>query len=445
MWAMNIVFFSAVLQLGLLLPMVEIFHRVTFAGIALNALALPVMTVLLAVAVPTVVLSAALPSLALWAGKLAAPVLGALFFLTELPNMPAWLSYRVPDPPAWVAWGFALSMVVAAWALGQTTDLKAFATNGRWRLSGFAACAIAGAVFATLLCIHPFEPRLRRGILEVTALDCGGGDALLVVLPDRTTMLFGACGGRGGLNRGVAGRRRWDLGENVVSPYLWSRGLKSIDVLVLADAHADHMAGLSAVIENFHVGDFWQGEVTPTPAYEDLTQTLRQRGVRVRRVTAGEVGVHGSSSVQILWPPPSTLWSRNGSPDDADAVVARITGGESATALLPGDISSEAERKIVGSGTVLASRLLKVAHQGAKSYSSSEFLAKVSPEVALVSGQGSGSRSLPNPETLARLRSVGARVFRPDVDGTVMVEMAGSSFLVHAYGGSVWSNSCRRE
>ena len=414
LWTANIVLFSVVLQLGLIFPMVEIFHRVAFAGVALNALAIPVMTVLLAVALPTMVLAATVPFLALWCGRLVTPAVGALFFLAQLPHLPTWLSYRVPDPPIWVAWGSALSMVAAALVLGRSRK-------------AFGACVTAAAVFAVLLCHAPFASRLPRGVLEVTALDCGGGEALLVVLRDQTTMLFGACGGRSRLNPGVAGTRRWDPGENIVSPYLWWRGLRSIDVLALADAHGDHLAGLSTVAENFHVGEFWHGEVVPNPSYEELTQSLQRRGVRIRQVAAGDVVFHGSTSVQILWPPAKPSWSRNASPDDA--VVVRIVDGEG-TVLVPGDISSAVERQLVNSIAQLAGRVLKVTHQGAKSYSSPEFLARVSPQVAVVTGESS---SLPNPETLARLRSVGARVLRPEMDGAVTVEIKGSALTVHTY------------
>ena len=415
LWTANIVLFSVVLQLGLLLPMVEIFHRVTFAGIALNALAIPVMTVLLAVALPTMVLAVIVPFLGLWASKLVALAAGGLFFLARLPHLPAWLSYRAPDPPLWVAWGSALSIVAAACVLGWS----------RW---AFGACLTAAAVFSVLLCHHPFASRLPRGVLEVTALDCGGGEALLVVLPDQSTILFGACGGRSRPNRGATGRRRWDPGENIVSPYLWWRGLGSIDVLVLADTHADHLAGLSTLAENFRVGEFWHGEVLPTPPYEELKQSLRRRGVRVRQVAAGDAVVRGSTRVQILWPSAHSQWARDPSPDDA--VVVRIVDGNS-TVLVPGDISSPVERQLVNSRAQLAGQVLKVAHQGAKSYSSPEFLARVSPEVAIVTGEGS---SLPNPETLARLRAVGARILRPDIDGAVTVEMKGSVLTVHTYG-----------
>ena len=148
-------------------------------------------------------------------------------------------------------------------------------------------------------------------------------------------------------------------------------------------------------------------------------------------MAAGDIVARGLTSVQILWPPAARPWSRGAEPD---AVVARIADGER-TVLLPGDISSQVERQLVNSRTLLAGLVLKVAHQGAKSYSSPEFLARVSPQVALVSGEGSGSRSLPNPETLTRLRGVGARVFRPELDGAVTVEMKASSLSVRTYVG----------
>ena len=77
MWVANILLFSAVLQLGLLLPMVETFHRVTLAGVGLNALAIPIMTVLLALALPTNLLSVASPAAAAWPAKVLSVVMAA--------------------------------------------------------------------------------------------------------------------------------------------------------------------------------------------------------------------------------------------------------------------------------------------------------------------------------------------------------------------------------
>lgn len=420
-WAANMLLFSAVLQLGLLLPMAETFHRVTYAGIGLNALAIPLMTALLALAVPTVVLSATLPALAVWPGKALALIMSGLFTLTDLPGLPAWLSYRVPEPPAWVSWGFAVTLVVAAWALGRHR-----------RVLWVSLAALSG--LAILISLHPFSPRLPRGALEVTMLDCGGGDALFVVLPDRTTMLVDAGGIRPSSGSGGAfPGRRWDPGEDIVSPYLWSRGVGRLDVVALSHAHQDHLGGLAAVVRNFRVGEFWHGANPPTPAYQALLGDVQRRGIPMRQLVAGDRLPLGKTDVEVLWPPAGRALSPG--PSNDDSVVMRISSAEGSV-LLPGDISDKVERELVSRGVPLDARLLKVAHHGARTSSSAEFLSQVSPSIALVAAEGRSPPNLPSPEVLDRLRTAGARTYRTSTAGAVTVTMKSSLLTVRAYGGS---------
>jgi len=420
LWAANMLLFSAVLQLGLLLPMAETFHRVTYAGIGLNALAIPLMTILLALAVPTVVLSATLPALAVWPGKALALIMSGLFTLTDLPGLPAWLSYRVPEPPAWVSWGFAMAIVVAAWALGR---------HRRVLWVSLAALSI----WAILISVHPFSPRLPRGALEVTMLDCGG-EALFVVLPDQTTMLVDAGGVRPSSDSGGAfPGRRWEPGEDIVSPYLWSRGVGRLDVVALSHAHQDHLGGLAAVVRNFRVGEFWHGANASTPAYQALLGDVQRRGIPMRQLVAGDRLPLGKTDVEVLWPPAGRALSP--SPSNDDSVVIRISSAEGSV-LLPGDISDKVERELVSRGVPLDARLLKVAHHGARTSSSAEFLSHVSPSIALVSAEGGSPLNLPSPEVLDRLRTAGARTYRTNTAGAVTVTMKSSLLTVRAYGGS---------
>jgi len=448
-WTANMLLFSAVLQLGLLLPMAETFHRVTYAGIGLNALAIPVMTLVLAFALPTTLLGARLHALAVWPAKALALVMKGLFALTDFPNLPHWLSYRVPSPPEWVAWGFALSIVAAAWALGR--QRRVF-----WGSLG------ASGAFAILISLHPFRPHLLAGALEVTALDCGGGDGVFVVLPDGTTMLVGACG-RSGSARAGFGKRRWDPGEEIVSPYLWRRGVKKLDVLVLAGSNGTHLDGTAAVLENFSVGELWQGAAPrgtgerptayrtgrandsaaeSTPPYEALLAKVRERRIPVRELTAGDVFPLGGASVRVLWPAaslPAANAADGSSPRtrsrrsrDDDSLVLRISIASSSV-LLPGDIDERVEQELVRSPIPLASEALKVARHGARTSSGSAFLARVSPRIAILSAESGSPRSSPSPETLERIRAAGARIFRTDTDGAVTVEMRGASLSVHTF------------
>lgn len=422
LWIANMLLFSAVLQLGLLLPMAETFHRVTYAGIGLNALAIPVMTLLLGLAFPTILLSALVPAAASWVVKALSLVMTILFALTDLPHLPQWLSYRVPEPPPWVAWGFALSVIAAAWALDKHRSIF-------W--TGLASLGL----FAVLVSLYPFAPRLPRGELEVTSLDCGGGDAVFLVLPNQTTMLVNACGKGGRSAReGAFQGRRWDPGEEIVSPYLWSRGIKKLDFLVATDAVENRLSGLEAVVRNFRVSQFWHGANSPTPGIEALLNVMRERGVAGRKVGAGDRIAHGGNSIEILWPPalPSAGQTATLQSSNLNSVALRISSGESSV-ILPGDIGDKVEDELAREEVRVNSQVLLVGLHGAKSSLTPEFLARVSPQIAVVSVGRGGPGSQPSPETLNRLLSAGAQVFRTDLDGAVRVELRGASPAVRSY------------
>jgi competence protein ComEC len=423
-WVANILIFSAVLQLGLLLPMVETFHRVTFAGVGLNALAIPVMTVLLALALPINLLSVVSAAVAAWPAKVLSLVMALLFDMTHLPALATWLSYRIPAPPLWVAWEFCAAFVVAGLTL-------CYARRGAGVV--LAVCA----VFVVMVAVHPFAPRLPHGALQLTALDCGQGDALFLVLPDGTTMLVDAGGSRTrGAREGGFQGRRWDSGEDIVSPYLWSLGLKKIDVVVLTHARPDQLGGLYAVLANFRVGEFWHAPESETPEFAALLDTVAEREIPTRTLMAGDTLSFGDASVRVLWPAPdcdyvapsfSPASARAGlktgsasvSHRDDNSLVLRISAG-GMNFLLPGDVNSNAEKRILASGEPLESQVLQMGHR--KSSTSREFLARVVPQVAIVSPAAGGKGDSPNPEMMGALETGGARIFRTDTEGATSVE-----------------------
>ncbi len=429
-WTANLLLFSAILQVGLVLPMATMFHRVALAGIGLNALAIPLMTLLLAFAVPTVLLGAVIPALAVWPAKALAVVMAGLFALTQLPHLPPWLSFRVPNPPLWVSCSFVLFILAAALALGrrrsdidkngklqQATESSLHAWTLRLSLAGLG-------VMTVLVATHPFPPRLPGGMLEVTALDCGQGESLFVVLPDRTTMLVDGSGSRQrGSSEGALQGRLWDPGGDIVSPYLWSRGIKKLDIVVLSVPREDHLGGLPAVARNFRIGEFWHARNGSSQAYWELLETLRASRVPERTLAAGDELERGAATVQVLWPERSSQPAASVSNDDSLVLRVSYAGG---SVLLTGDITAKAERELLASRQGLSSLVLKVAHHGSNSSSGREFLAQVNPRVALISGSSFASGNPPGADTpAARLRDQGVRVFRSDVDGATTVEMGG--------------------
>lgn len=362
-WIVDLVIFSAILQLGLLLPMAEIFHRVTLAGIGLNALAVPLMTVLLAVAVPLVLLGLVAPALAALPAKLMSLIMTGLFGLTELGHMPRWLSFRVPTPPLWAAAGFALAVIAAGFVLGRSRKL-------------LGAAGVSAAVFGLFIALYPFHPKIPQGLLEVTELDCGGGEGLLIVLPDQTTVLVGSGGGS---RRWLGGSdplrgRRWDPGENIISPYLWSRGIKTIDVLILPDVAGDHLSGVPSLLKNFHIKEFWS--FSPGPERPELSSLLSARGIIARQLRGGDIIRVGSAQFEVLWPPSASEFE----PSRASGASAllRISDPQGSV-LLAADLTRAAQKLALRADAPMRSAVLQASPEELQP----QFLSRAQPAVVL--------------------------------------------------------------
>jgi competence protein ComEC len=411
-WILDLLIFSVVLQFGLLLPMAEIFHRVTLAGIGLNVFAIPCMTILLAIALPTIILNVFSLTLAVLPGRILAAVLNGLFYLTELRNIPHWLSYRVATPPPWVAWGFALSLILAGCALPFGRHLS---------LSG----GTAALLFSGMICLQPFAPRIPAGAFEITALDCGGGEALFIVLPDRSTMLIGACGRS---RRRAAGgdpvlARRWDPGENIIAPYLWSRRVETIDVLLVPDDSGDHLSGVASLIRSFRVKEFWCGMLPPP----SLLGLLHQRGVLFRVLSPGEIVSRDGDSVDVLWPSKqdsSQPRTRGNAP-----FLIRISEPQGSL-LLDGGLTASDRGEFLDSTLAVPSDVLQLSDSRELQAAMEALAVKVHPRIVLV---GSEASFKSQKVALRGFLERGIRVFNLATDGAVTVEMRGDLPAVHCY------------
>ena len=111
--------------------------------------------------------------------------------------------------------------------------------------------AVALLPLVAAMVLWPEPAVTSPGVLEVTAIDVGQGDSLLVVSPEGRTMLVDAGGPVGGPSEAAAVTSGFDVGEEVVAPYLWSRRIRRLDVVALSHAHSDHMGGMPAVMRDF--------------------------------------------------------------------------------------------------------------------------------------------------------------------------------------------------
>ncbi len=261
------------------------------------------------------------------------------------------------------------------------------------------------------------------GALEVTVLDVGEGDSILIRAPGEGPLLVD-----GGLRT-----RYSDVGRFVVLPYLKSAGVPRLSGLLLTHAHNDHVGGVGSVIRGVSVERAYDAGFPHTSwSYRFYLQCLEERRVPLDYVREGDTIPVGDARLHILYPRQSDLDRVRENPRlglNMVSVVARLVYGR-ISILLAGDAEQPTERALLERAHRLASSVLKVGHHGAATSSSTLFLRSVSAEVAIIS-VGAGNRfGHPHPEALGRLSAAGCRIYRTDVHGAVVVTSDGRTYRV---------------
>jgi competence protein ComEC len=327
---------------------------------------------------------------------------GALLVVRAVAHFSAAATWSALPVPAPTPWHWAVLAVGIAAALVRARGTRA----NVWLLA--LAIALVGIEAGAWRSGEP------RGVLRVTLTDVGQGDALLVDLPDGTLMLIDGGGFVGSpVDPGVTLRA-----------VLRARRRSRVDIAVLSHPHPDHFLGLSTVLEHVEVGELWdsgQGEREGAhPVYRDMLQSLRRRGVPIRRPAelCEAPRSHGGARLELLGPCPEIVPGR---PANDNSMVLRISFGRH-VALLTGDAEREQESELVEryGEQGLRADLLKVGHHGSRTSSTTPFLRAVRPSVAIISCGVRNRFGHPHPQAMQRLQAVGATVLRADNLGSIV-------------------------
>jgi competence protein ComEC len=391
----DVLVIAALMQVALALPMAYYFHRATVVGLPANI----VVVTLAAVLMPAAIAALLLAEIWMPLGWIPAVITQwALHGITGSVRTLGGLrvaEFRIADPtlPAALAAAAALAYAILV------------ARRNRWLVASGLAGLLATALW---IAAAPTAPQHQVGALEITVLDVGQGDSILVVSPQGRTLLVDGGGSLGGQ------AAEFDVGEAVVSPYLWSRGLTRLDAVALTHAHSDHIGGLAAVLRNFRPRELWMGTNPTTPALAALLDEAARQKIKVVRYAAGDRFDFGGAQVEVLAPPRD--WQTTARPRNNDSLALRLSLGAT-SAVLAGDAEQRIERFIATEHP--QADLLKIAHHGSATSTTPELLAAVHPHFGVISVGFRSSFGHPRPEVLARLQAAQVSTYRTDTQGAV--------------------------
>ncbi|MDP2668598.1 MAG: MBL fold metallo-hydrolase [bacterium] len=244
--------------------------------------------------------------------------------------------------------------------------------------------------------------------LAVYFFDVGQGDAEFISAKDGTQILID-----GGPNTKVLS----ELGR--VMPYYDN----SIDVIILTHQHADHITGLIDVLRRYKVGMVIEnGAGYNTAEYAEFERVIAEKNIRKIIIDRPEELIFYKGAVlKFLYPERS--YEGEILKNVHDATVISELDFEERKILFMGDAEKNIEARIVYEGVAGDVDVLKVGHHGSKTSSNDFFLTAIKPEYAVISA-GEGNRyGHPGQQTLSNLASAGAKIFRTDRDGTIILEI----------------------
>jgi len=430
-------------QITMLPLLIVYFHRVSTSSLILNVGVSVLMAMLALVAVAGLLVEQV-------STAVATPFFG-------LANVLNWLMIHSVDPltrlgiasvriPEYSGWStliyllYCLPLVALAVSLSRWNPLGAPLVNGRRALQAVQGPILAQMILLAIVIVHPLSAGRTDGRLRVDFLDVGQGDSALITMPDGTTLLVDG-GGRpnflsrdrtpGADDKEPFARDTRNIGEAVVSEYLWWRGLDRIDYILATHAHADHIDGLNDVARNFEVrGALVARTSHKDPEFAKFHHTATARGLPIAVVGAGDVLRFTGTTATVLWPharAKAETRSRNN-----DSIVLRLQFGERSI-LLTGDIESLAEAAMLSGDSGFPVDVVKVAHHGSKTSSTDGFVSASRPKFAIISVGHNSMFGHPHREVVKRWQNKGAEVLITSKSGMITVTTDGEDLRLETF------------
>jgi competence protein ComEC len=251
--------------------------------------------------------------------------------------------------------------------------------------------------------------------VAVHFIDVGQGDAILIKTPQKTILIDSG---------------DIDQKEKKIVQYIKNQGIKTLDVVIATHPHADHIGGMQAIFDAFTVKQLYDsGQTTTSQLYKQYLVTIKQKKIPFAVARTGENIDLGDGIILEVLAPREPLITGTNSDLNNNSLVTRLVYGK-VSFLLTGDIEKEAESVLIKQGSSLKSTVLKVPHHGSNTSSSSGFIKAVKPEVAIISCGINNDYHHPHPSTLKKYEQVNTKLYRTDINGSVVVTTDGEQFQV---------------
>ena len=271
-------------------------------------------------------------------------------------------------------------------------------------------------IFCALLVIIQLLKTIPRD-LKIYFIDVGQGDSSLVITPTNKKVLIDG----GGVEIG-----NYDVGKNILFPYLLDRQITNIDYVFISHFDTDHCGGLIYVLKNMKVKNIVIAkQFEYSDNYNEILTIAKNKKIKIYKVVAEQkIRIDKNVYFDILWP--NSREAINENVLNNNSMVCKLTY-KSFSMMFTGDIEKVAEESILkkykNNKKMLNADVLKIAHHGSKTSSTMEFIEAVSPKYAVIGVGKDNKFGHPSDITIKNLKSKEISIYRTDMMGEITMKV----------------------
>ena len=215
-------------------------------------------------------------------------------------------------------------------------------------------------------------------------------------------------------------------GEKLVK-YYKELGITSFKYVFASHPHEDHIGGMDDIINNFDIENFYMPDkLSTTKTFEDMLDALERKNLKYIVPKVNDKLSLNNSNIDVIY-------VGSDESDINDSSIVLKLNYFSNSFLFTGDLGSNKEKEILNSGANIKADVLKVGHHGSSYSTASLFLDKVNPSFAAISVGKNNIYKHPASSTLEKLNKMGIKVYRTDLDGTILFESNGKDISVSTF------------
>lgn len=325
-----------------------------------------------------------------------------------------WINVTLERAALWKIFLFFLSSPPAWWMIMYGFIL----IRGTWIANQRKKYWLLGMI--GLYVLLPFLS-YRGEIVRVTFLDVGQGDAIVIEAPGNKVYLIDGGGIPFQPDKKEAWKQRnnpYDPGKRVIIPFLKSRGIEAIDLLIMSHGDMDHIGGLAAVIRELEVKQvLWNGRRPSSDFEKELLALIKDKKISLR---TGRTGITWEDHPGVKWTILHPSFRSSDTDNNQSLVILLDAFGK--RVLFTGDLEKKGERELLAKAAFSQIDVLKVGHHGSRTSTDPQWVDQLNPSVAVISVGEQNRFGHPHPETIETLERAGSQIIRTDEAGAITME-----------------------